>query len=84
MIYGSPTTIFYIDDAEGPTGVEADTFEGAKLACLTLAREGYEFPFSIIPEGERFPILTLAGFGNLGTGEWHGGDTCRRYDGRAA
>jgi hypothetical protein len=77
--------VFDIFDADGPTGCEAETYEAAQLACITLANEGYTLPLEIIPEGERFAVAKLVGLGNYGRGEWVcNGSTVRQFDGRAA
>lgn len=76
--------MFEIRDADGYTGVEAETLDGARLACTTIAREGYELPLEIVPEGERFPIEKLAAFDAAGRPVWQSSSLVRRYEGKAA
>lgn len=69
-------------EGDGWTGVSADTLEGARLACVTIAGEGYELPLSIVPEDRDIAIETLTGFDEAGRPCWRTTDAGRCYDPR--
>lgn len=76
--------MYEIRDADGWTGVEAETLEGARLACVTIATEGYDPPLSIVAEGDDFALATLVGFDQGGYPIWRSSDRARRHDRRQA
>jgi hypothetical protein len=76
--------MFDIRDKDGWTGVEAETLDGARLACETIAREGYDLPLAIVPDGIDVSIMELVDFDERGAGIWKTNDLLRKYEGRAA
>lgn len=70
---------FEVRDPNGWTGVEADTLEGARLACRTICFEGYELPLDIVPADRNIVIESFLGFDEAGRPMWRTTDAGRCY-----
>lgn len=58
------------EDSEGWTGVEAETLDDARYACVVISDEGYEVPLEIIPWDGDVAVDTLVGFDRRGAPIW--------------